>query len=228
LRALVLDLIAAGAAPALRPLTLFPTPCRSYFDACVGARGCKPHLRALGAELFPGRRTVESYGGTFTRFMIAGFAAYRALAMIGVRSYEAYPDLQFRLWSHDPALPPKKAGPRAREARRLIAAALGYRLGISGCDTLGRLDALDAAILSLSALAAAGGGMLVALEHRSEGCFVVALDSDLAAAWSPTGASDGGSKRRHDRLAAPIRLTPQSDDWKLRMHLQDNRGGSGT
>lgn len=179
LRAMVRGLIASGGAPALRPPALFPTPCRRYFDACLNTPACKVHLRALGWELFPVRESVKPHGGVFTRFMIAGFAAYRALAMIGIESYEAYPDLQFRLWSRGRVLPPKKAGRKAREERRGIVVALADRIGISGCEALHRLDALDAAILALSAAAARRCGTIALLEHRAEGRFMVALDAGI-------------------------------------------------
>lgn len=182
LRALVRELIARGVAPALRPLALFPTPLRDYFHACVNAAACKPHLRALGRALFPARKMIEPYGGTFTRFMIAGFAIYRALTMIAVESYEAYPDLQFRLWSREPNLPPKKAK-QAREKRQRIVEALGDRAAVAGCGELNRLDALDAAILALSAVAANRRGTLLTIEHPAEGRFMMALDQSCAA-WN--------------------------------------------
>jgi predicted nuclease with RNAse H fold len=178
LRAMVRGLIESGGAPALRPLALFPTPRHSYFQAHMNAPACKPHLRALGRELFHMEKPVPLHGGTFTRFMIAGFAAYRALEMIGVESYEAYPDLQFRLWSREPILLPKKAGKKAREGRYRVVAALAERIGIAGCERLHRLDELDAAVLALSAAAAGScGGIVAVLEHSAEGRFMVALDA---------------------------------------------------
>ena len=192
LRAMVRGLIDSGGAPALRPLALFPTPCRGYFDAHLDAPACKAHLRALGRELFPVRRSVALHGGTFTRFMIAGFATYRALESVGIASYEAYPDLQFRLWSRGKVLPPKKAGREAREERRRIVAALADRIGISGCGELNSLDALDAAILALSAACARHCGTIAILEHRAEGRFMVATDIGVDG-WRQAG-SDGWAK----------------------------------
>jgi predicted nuclease with RNAse H fold len=184
LRSMVRDLIEDGGAPALRPLALFPTPCHYYFHAQLSAPACKPHLRALGRELFHVTEPGPLHGGTFTRFMIAGFAAYRALEMLGVESYEAYPDLQFRLWTQDAGLPPKKAGKKAREKRRRIVAALADRIGIAGCERLHCLDELDAAVLALSAFATVRcGGVVALLEHGAEGRFMVALNAGLAAGW---------------------------------------------
>jgi hypothetical protein len=176
LRAMVRSLIDSAEAPALRPLALFPTPCRAYFDACLDAPACKTHLRALGRELFDARPTAAPHGGTFTRFMVAGFAVYRALALMRVEACEAYPDLQFRLWSRAAILPPKRKRGEAREARRRIVAALANRIGIAGCDALNTLDALDAGILALSAAAARRDGTIAILEHRAEGRFMVAMD----------------------------------------------------
>jgi predicted nuclease with RNAse H fold len=190
LRTMVRGLIESGGPSALRPLALFPTPCHAYFHAHLSAPVCKPHLRALGWELFHLEKPVPLHGGTFTRFMIAGFAAYRALEMLGVESYEGYPDLQFRLWAHDAELPPKKAGKRAREKRRRIVAALSDRTGIAGCERLHRLDELDAAVLALSAAAAGrSGGIVAVLEHSAEGRFMVALDAAAG------GCLHGGARR---------------------------------
>ena len=99
-------------------LSLFPTPRFEFFAACVSDPRCKPHLAAIGRELFgdaamePDHRTAGPSGGRiFTRFMLAGFAAYRALDEVGVESYEAYPDLAFRLWAGAAELPPRARGP---------------------------------------------------------------------------------------------------------------------
>ena len=189
LRTLVAQMVATAAYPALRPLALFPTPAFDYFARRIAHRACKPHLRAIGRELFgaalngyPGRLS----GGTFTRFMLAGFAAYRALSAIGAATYEGYPDLQFRLWCATPDLPPKKGRkaksgePRvtAREAlaRRLrILEHLARQAAIENCDRVKTLDAADAAVLALSVAAARGHGSLRVIEVPAEGRFLIAL-----------------------------------------------------
>ena len=110
--------------------------------------------------------------------MITGFAAFRALEALGADSYESYPDLQFRLWSHEPILPPKRMRTAALDTRRRIVAELAMRIGIGGCGNIRTLDAADAAILALST--AAGGcreGSILAVEHGAEGRFLVAVDS---------------------------------------------------
>ena len=50
---------------------------------------------------------------TFTRFMLAGFATYRALERLGVPAFESYPDLQLRLSSPSTCASAQKA---ARES----------------------------------------------------------------------------------------------------------------
>lgn len=189
LRTLVAQLLATAAYPALRPLALFPTPSFDYFARRIAHGGCKPHLRAIGRELFgaalkgrPGRLT----GGTFTRFMIAGFAAYRALGAIGAATYEGYPDLQFRLWCAAPVLPPKK-GRRAKSGEPRVTAreAFASRLrildhlarvaAIEGCHRVRTQDAADAAVLALCVAAARERGFLRTVEVPAEGRFLVAL-----------------------------------------------------
>src|SRR5579872_1583766 len=86
----------------MRPLSMFPTPLASYFAGCAAHPECKPHLRAIAEELLGLRGTAKRgkiAGGTFTRFMLAGFAVFPALERLRVRAFEAYPDLQMRLWS---------------------------------------------------------------------------------------------------------------------------------
>ena len=102
-----------GTDAALRRLSMFPTPRFEYFARCAASPACKPHLRALAHELFADtfdahdRGAAPRGGAIFTRFMLSGFAAYRALERIGAAAYECYPDLQFRLWAHGIELPPK-------------------------------------------------------------------------------------------------------------------------
>jgi hypothetical protein len=191
LRRLIFDLRATGKLPALRPLALFPTPAFDYFARQILHDRCKPHLRAIGRELFAlpqdGRRR-RLIGGTFTRFMIAGFAAHRALRTICAQVYEGYPDLQFRLWCDESDLPPKK-GRRATAGRPRVtaAAALAVRLRIiealageiSGHRDVKRIDEADAAVLAFGATAAAARGVVGVIEVRAEGNFMIAIPSDV-------------------------------------------------
>ena len=179
LRAIVKQLRALGGRPRLTPLSMFPTPRFDYFRARIMAAACKPHLRAMGRELF-GAALRGNFGaltgGTFTRFMISGFATYRALAAIGVETYEGYPDLQFRLWAGRAELPPKRNRGAALRARRRIVRRMADALGISCGDRIDTLDAADAAMLALSAATARRDGRVVVVENCAEGRFLVALD----------------------------------------------------
>jgi hypothetical protein len=185
LRALVKQLLEQGAGPPLRPLALFPTPRMEYFARHGRHPALKPHLRAFARELFGG--ALEEYGGapaggTFTRFMIAGFATYRALERIGVRAYETYPDLQMRLWSDSPQLPPKSGRKAAAvAARRAINHGVAARLGITGAEKIRTLDEADAAIVALSAAAARRDGANLIVEISAEGVFMTALNAAHAA-----------------------------------------------
>jgi len=180
LRALALNLARLGGNPALAPLSMFPTPAMRYFGAHLNAASCKPHLRRLARALFGDALKCDfgpPMGGIFTRFMIAGFATYRALEGVAKVTYECYPDLQFRLWSQRP-LPPKKSGrARALAARVCLLRTLERRVGTSGSVTIRRLDEADAAILVLSVFAARRGGATLIFDHPSEGRFMVALDA---------------------------------------------------
>lgn len=156
-----------------------------YFARHGRYPGCKPHLRAFARELFGA--AIDDYagtpaGGTFTRFMIAGFATYRALERIGVRAYETYPDLQMRLWSDTPHLPPK-TGPKAVAiaARIAINHVVAARIAISGAEKIRTLDQADAAILALSTAAARMDGDNVIVEIPAEGVFMTALNAADAA-----------------------------------------------
>ncbi|HVN27343.1 MAG TPA: hypothetical protein VMT64_02595 [Candidatus Binataceae bacterium] len=168
----------------MRPLSMFPTPLASYFAGCVADTRCKPHLRAIAEEALafvieipraPGK-AKSLPGGTFTRFMLAGFAAFPALERIGVRAFEAYPDLQMRLWSAGIALPPKRMRAEALRVRRDICARLATIVGIANSRPPATLDEADAAILALSAAASAATDSLIELHCAAEGRFAVALD----------------------------------------------------
>ena len=186
LRAMVgrLGLRKAGGAPF--SLSLFPTPRFEYFAACVLDPRCKPHLAALGRELFgdaiekasPGIAPVG--GRVFTRFMLSGFAAYRATDGIGVESYEAYPDLAFRLWAGGAEIPPKSAGRSALEARVRINRRLAEAIGCRGASRIATLDEADAAVLALSAAKAWRCGAIAVIEEACEGRFALAIDGDQA------------------------------------------------
>ena len=119
-------------------------------------------------------------GALFTRFMIAGFAVYQALASIGVDAYEGYPYLGFRLWmTHDDELPGKKktsnAFADALEARRKILdrITLPEKFKMAPPATC---DQADAAILASTVAAASRDGSIFQIRDRAEGRFIVALD----------------------------------------------------
>jgi hypothetical protein len=167
---------------ALRRLSMFPTPRFEYFARCAASPACKPHLRALARELFADtfgeheRGEAPRGGAIFTRFMLSGFAAYRALERIGAGAYECYPDLQFRLWAHGAELPPKGDRKNALAARTRINARIARALGLRGAARIATMDQADAAILALSAAAALRFGMVGIIEEPAEGHFAVALD----------------------------------------------------
>jgi hypothetical protein len=186
LQALVKTLRAAGANELM--LSMFPTPPLDYFSRQIAARSCKPHLRAFGQELF-GRGGLDPgspIGGTFTRFMLTGFATYHALGLQRITCYEGYPDLQFRLWSRGEPLPSKmrkkmtKADrPRALAVRQRLVAELAERLGIGGAAAVTTLDQADAAILALSVKAAESVDCGLVVEHQVEGRFWVTLPANM-------------------------------------------------
>jgi hypothetical protein len=172
-------------------LSLFPTPKLEYFAACACDPHCKPHLAAIAHELF-GRalesappRPAPAGGRVFTRFMLAGFAAYRALERMPVECFEAYPDLAFRLWARGADLPPKGAGRAALDARKRINRRLADKLGCTGASSIFTLDEADAAVLVLSAGIAARAGAIAVIEQPGEGRFALALDRDQARQLSP-------------------------------------------
>ena len=172
---------------AMRPLSMFPTPLAGYFAGCVANRGCKPHLRAIAEELlgpvirFPlASKDGFLSGGTFTRFMLAGFAVFPALEQLGIRAFESYPDLQMRLWSDGIHLPSKKFRGEALRVRRNICAQLAAIINVSNFDLPETLDEADAAILALSAAASASTKSLVELHCAAEGRFAVAFKADAS------------------------------------------------
>jgi len=176
-------LLRASPAHGAMRLSMFPTPAHAYFRQCAGSVVCKPHLRSIYCQLFetaphesapvlPVDRSVR--GGIFTRFMLAGFLAFRAWEMLGVQTLEAYPDLQFRLWNK--RLLPKRAGQAALAQRIRINRKLRRMLGIRRSPIATDLDQADAEVLALTAIAAVGQGRLASLEHRAEGRFLITFN----------------------------------------------------
>ncbi len=167
-------------------LSMFPTPKFEFFSACVRDPRCKPHLTATARELFgaalesASAGPVPAGGQIFTRFMLTGFAAYRALERTSAALYEAYPDLAFRLWARGEEIPPKRTGRTALDARRRINRRLAEELGCAGAEYISTLDEADATILALSAARALRGGVIAVIEHLAEGRFALALDGDRA------------------------------------------------
>ncbi|HUN57947.1 MAG TPA: DUF429 domain-containing protein [Candidatus Binataceae bacterium] len=190
LRAIVRSLAAVSARDSTLRLSLFPTPRHDYFIHCIVDRLCKPHLRVLGRQLFgissdcavsDGPRG----GAIFTRFMLTGFAAYRSLETLGVKTFEAYPDLQFRLWCDDHPLAPKSHGRVGLAHRSEILTDLAAAINLAISESVGQrimtMDEADAAILVLSAAAALDRGAIALIDEPEEGCFAIPLQWRQAA-----------------------------------------------
>ncbi len=176
------ELLRATCDGALRPLSMFPTPRAGYFAGCVAKSDCKPHLREIAKELLASvvripaaSKTGSVAGGTFTRFMLAGFGVFPALERVGVRVFEAYPDLQMRLWCDGAFLPPKRMRNDALVARRNICERLAALVKVTNFATPRTLDEADAAVLALSAAASASAGALIELHCPPEGRFAIAF-----------------------------------------------------
>jgi len=167
-------------------LALYPTPKFAFFAACARDPACKPHLAAFARELFgPALDRAPALprpagGRFFTRFMFAGFAAYRALEPSAGALFEAYPDLAFRLWAGKLKLPPKRERRAALATRRRILRRLAGELGCAGVAKVSTLDEADAAILAIGAAQASRAGLIAVVGHPAEGRFVVAGDERLA------------------------------------------------
>ncbi len=165
---------------------MFPTPPCAYFVRCARDPRCKPHLAAIARELFgalleradDGAKAPRG-GAVFTRFMLAGFATYRALERLGVAAFESYPDLQFRLSAPPIALVPKRMHARALAIRRRLIAGLAAELKV-GMPPAPSLDQADAAILALAAVRAMRRGVLAVAANPREGRFMFALDAAQA------------------------------------------------
>jgi hypothetical protein len=171
---------------------------------------CKPHLKAIFAELFGGmtlkeeQRHATASFGTFTRFMLAGFLTHRAMQALGVSAFEAYPDLQFKLWSRcarlSAKLPPKRLGRPALHMRCRINAALRRQLDLGKCCAKPTFDSADAEILALSAALARRSGMLVVFSNPDEGRFLMPLDS---VAWKKLQREELGEAELDTRRENP-------------------------
>ena len=109
--------------------------------------------------------------------MLAGFATYCALERLGVPAFEAYPDLQFRLWREGRPLASKSAGRAAFTDRLEIITALAAALELVGAGAIRTLDQADAAILALSARTALERGAIGLIEEAEEGCFALPLQA---------------------------------------------------
>jgi hypothetical protein len=195
LRQIVRALAATSVNDASLRLSLFPTPRHDYFLRCISDRACKPHLQALGHQLFelnavPPAADGPRGGAIFTRFMLSGFAAYRALEAIGITAFEAYPDLQFRLWREGRPLASKSAGRAAFTDRLEIITALAATLKLTGATAIRTLDQADAAILALSARTALERGAIGLIEEAEEGCFALPLQAVQALALGLTDTVD--------------------------------------
>ncbi|HEX4208844.1 MAG TPA: DUF429 domain-containing protein, partial [Candidatus Binataceae bacterium] len=202
LRAIVRSLAAISVSDSALRLSLFPTPRHDYFLRCIGDRACKPHLRAIGRQLFGADRPFPAEdgprgGAIFTRFMLSGFAAYRALQVLGVATFEAYPDLQFRLWRESRPLTPKNRGRAAFADRSEIIAALAATLRLAEADRFGAqittqittMDQADAAILALSARAALDHGAILLIEEPDEGSFAIPMQMRQAGSLMDANSS---------------------------------------
>jgi len=167
-------------------LALFPTPKFEFFAACARDPRCKPHLAAIAHELFGAALenapalAAPTGGRVFTRFMLTGFAAFRALERLPAKCFEAYPDLAFRLWARGGEIPPKGAGRIALDARVQVIHSLAGEIGCAGASKISTFDEADAAVLALSAGLAARTGVIAIIEEPGEGCFALALDRDQA------------------------------------------------
>jgi hypothetical protein len=172
----------------IRGLSMFPTPPYDYFARCARDPRCKPHLSAIAAELFGALSDHDGDahgpapigGAIFTRFMLAGFATYRALELLGVQAFESYPDLQLRLSSRSTELPPKGQRAEALAARRRIVASLAAELRLHDAPVPTNLDQADAAALALAAAVSARHGALWVVSNPCEGRFMLALDARQA------------------------------------------------
>jgi hypothetical protein len=166
-------------------LSMFPTLTLAYFEQCAARSDCKPHLRSIYRWLFetepnpqgPSEQIAATAGriagGTFTRFMLAGFLTFRAWDAVGVQALEAYPELQYRLCGGDLIASKREGTAAVLRTRVETIQQLRHTLAIVPSPLPATIDQADAEILALSALRAAERGSLAALEHPAEGRFLL-------------------------------------------------------
>jgi Protein of unknown function (DUF429) len=162
-------------------LSMFPTPEAEYFIRCAADPRCPPHLAAFAREILeieiPVTRPAAHLGGVgrlFTRFMLSGFAAFRALERVGASAFESYPYLSFALHkTDDERLPPKSATGDALAQRRRIIARLAREAEIAEVPPIETLDQADAAVLALTAAIGAARGALYSIQAPGEGRFLL-------------------------------------------------------
>ena len=160
--------------PPLR-LSLYPTPVLHDFAHQMSVCD-KPHLRAAFAALFPGVPTVAGSSGLalFTRFMLAGFLTFAAVQTAGACALEAYPHLQWQLWS-PLALAPKRNSGKALRERASVLHDLRRWLRVQADLEPATLDQADAEILAASTFLSLRQGWLGCLRQRDEGSFLLAI-----------------------------------------------------
>jgi len=141
---------------------MFPTPPLAYFEQCAADSGCKPHLAAIAREVLevspPTIRDDQRSrkgGWLFTRFMLAGFALYRALKLTGVESFESYPYLAFSMWKNPKESLPPKSDRDALLSRKRILKRIGERNRMVDLPEPATLDQADAAVLAVTAAVSA-------------------------------------------------------------------------
>jgi hypothetical protein len=182
--------------------SLYPTPDISYFgDGSIYDRR-KPYLLSIAREVLgiePGAGRGGPGGGRlFTRFMLVGFAVYRAAQRLGLEAVEGFPHLSFAMWLRaGEILPAKRYPPSAFAARRAIAERLASmgRMRIRWDDSRSmrrRLDQSDAAVLALTAAIGAASGRLYSVAAPGEGRFLLPISGrDRAASDGFIGGRDG-------------------------------------
>lgn len=166
-------------------LSMFPTPTLAYFGQCAARTGCKPHLRSIYRQLLETEPNPQAPsepiagtarripGGTFTRFMLAGFLTFRAWDALGVQTLEAYPELEYRLRGGDRIASKREGAAAVLTTRVEIIQRLRHTLAIAPSPLPAKLDQADAEILALAAAIAARQGSLAVLEHPAEGRFLL-------------------------------------------------------
>ncbi len=163
--------------------SLYPTPDISYFEDGSIYDTRKPYLRSIAREVLgldphPGRRRPGG-GRVFTRFMLVGFAAYRAAQSLGLDAVEGFPHLAFAMWLEaGEILPLKRHPPSAFDARRAITERLASTMGMriqwdESRPMRRRIDQADAAVLALTAAIGRESGGLYSVGAAGEGRFLL-------------------------------------------------------